>query len=217
MTAQDPAPEMRIGDRERRACDDRLRAALDDGVLTVVEYDERTQQCWAARTQRELDALVVDLPPPAGPADAPTVVAADTSPAPSRPPFGERIGKAIVPLVLAGVALFIGGHLVTADDGGAVFGSRTVTVMPDDPQVEVAVLFGSTRVVVPPGVVARTTGTMIFGSTECAQACAIPAGAPTLPEVVVDATGAFGSVEVVTAAEAAQGGIDRDRDDGDDD
>jgi hypothetical protein len=58
---------------------------------------------------------------------------------------------------------------------------------------------------------------VIFGSTRCAQACAIPPGAPTLPELVVDANGAFGSVEVVTPAEAAAGGIDRDRDDGDDD
>ncbi|HSK59751.1 MAG TPA: DUF1707 domain-containing protein, partial [Actinomycetospora sp.] len=88
MSAQDPVPEMRIGDRERRATDERLRAALDDGVLTVVEYDERVQQCWASRTQRELDTLVVDLPPSSAVAPAP---AADASgpPAPEsthRPP-----------------------------------------------------------------------------------------------------------------------------------
>jgi len=220
MTAQDPLPEMRIGDRERRATDDRLRAALDDGVLTVVEYDERTRQCWAARTQRELDALVIDLPAPATPVptEAPTVVEPGAA-APTRPPLHERLGKAVVPLVVAAAAVFVGAELVTAHDGAAVFGHRTVTVAPGEPEVEVATLFGNTQVVVPPGMAVRTTGTMIFGDTRCEQACALPPGAPTLPELVVEADGAFGSVEVVTPAEAAQGGIDgdRDRDDGDDD
>ncbi|GAA4924548.1 uncharacterized protein DUF1707 [Actinomycetospora succinea] len=203
-------PEMRIGDRERRATDDRLRSALDDGVLTLVEYDERTQQAWAARTQRELDVLVADIPG-AAPAPAPT----PAKPAePSRPPFHERIGKAVVPVVLAAVAVFVGGHLVTADDGASVFGNRTVQATPGDPEVQVATLFGRTEVVVPPGMVARTTGTMIFGSTRCEQACATPPGGASLPEVVVDANGAFGNVQVVTPAEAAQGGL---RDDDDDD
>ncbi|MEJ2886386.1 DUF1707 SHOCT-like domain-containing protein [Actinomycetospora aeridis] len=208
-------PEMRIGDRERKATDDRLRTALDDGVLTLVEYDERTQQAWAARTQRELDALVADIP---GAAPAPRPASSAPAPQqPSRPPFHERIGKAVVPLVIAATAVFVGGHLVTADDGASVFGNRTVQVVPGDPEVEVGTLFGSTEVVVPPGVVARTTGTMIFGSTRCEQACQLPPGGASLPEVVIDANGAFGSVEVVTPAEAAQGGLRDNDDDGDDD
>jgi hypothetical protein len=217
MTAQDPVPEMRIGDRERRATDDRLRAALDDGVLTVVEYDERVQQCWASRTQRELDTLVVDLPASTAVAPAPAPDASGAPASTHRPPWHERLGRAVVPVVLAAVAVFVGGHLVTADDGGAVFGSRTVTVAPGDTEVQVGTLFGSTEVVVPPGFAVRTTGTMIFGSTGCEQACAIPPGGPTLPELVVDANGAFGSVEVVTPGEAATGGLDRDRDNDDDD
>ena len=47
-------PEMRVGDRERREVDTRLRQAYDDGVLTLSEYDERAALCWAARTQRDL-------------------------------------------------------------------------------------------------------------------------------------------------------------------
>jgi hypothetical protein len=172
------------------------------------------QQCWASRTQRELDTLVVDLPASSAVAPAP----AEGQPASThRPPWHERLGRAVVPVVLAGVAVFVAGHLVTADDGGAVFGNRTVTVAPGDTEVQVGTLFGSTEVVVPPGFAVRTTGTMIFGSTRCEQACAIPPGAPTLPELVVDANGAFGSVEVVTPGEAATGGLDRDRDDNDGD
>ncbi|MEJ2865061.1 DUF1707 SHOCT-like domain-containing protein [Actinomycetospora flava] len=206
-------PEMRIGDRERRATDDRLRAALDDGVLTLVEYDERTQQAWAARTQRELDVLVADIPGGV-PAPAPAAAPAPVEEHGPRKPWHERLGGAIVPLLIAGVAVFVGGHVVTADDGSSVFGSRTVQVQAGDPEVQVATLFGRTEVVVPPGTVARTTGTMIFGSTECQQACQTPPGGATLPEVVVDANGAFGNVQVVTPAEAAAGGL---RDDDDDD
>ena len=210
-------PEMRIGDRERKATDDRVLAALDDGVLTLVEYDERTQQAWAARTQRELDVLVADIPgaaPAPAPAPAPPQAVEKAEP---KPPFHERIGKAVVPIVLAGVAVFVGGHLVTADDGASVFGNRTVQAAPDATEVQVATLFGNTEVVVPPGTVARTTGTMIFGSTRCEQACQTPPNGLSLPEVVVDANGAFGNIEVVTPAEAAQGGLrDNDNDDDDD-
>jgi len=217
--AQDPAPVMRIGDRERRATDERLRAALDDGVLTVVEYDERAQQCWASRTQRELDALVVDLPAPTAPApfDAPTTVSPSGSHPPASRPWHERLGRAIVPLALLGAVGFGASQLIGADHGSAVFGNRTVAVAPGDDEVEVAVLFGSTQVVVPDGVLARSSGFLVFGGVDCEEACRLPPGAPTLPEVDVDASGAFGSVDVVTASEAARGGIDRDRDRGDDD
>jgi hypothetical protein len=206
-------PEMRIGDRERKATDERLRAALDDGVLTLVEYDERTQQAWAARTQRELDTLVADIPGAApAPAPAPNV---EKRPAEPHTPWHERLGKAVVPLVIAAAAVFVGGHLVTADDGASVFGNRTVQVTQGDPSVEVGTLFGRTEIVVPPGMTARTTGTMIFGSTRCEQACQTPPNGLSLPEVVVDANGAFGSVEVLTPAEAAAGGL-RDNNDDDD-
>ena len=47
----DAQPEIRIGDRERREVDARLQQAHADGVLTLVEYDERAALCWAARTR----------------------------------------------------------------------------------------------------------------------------------------------------------------------
>jgi hypothetical protein len=219
MTAEHPAPEIRIGDRERRATDDRLRAALDDGVLTLVEYDERTRACWDARVQRDLDALVADLPAPSASAtpEPATVVAPAASSPPARPPWIHRVGRVVVPIVVLGAVAFGISRIVGADDGSAVFGSRTVTVAPGEEQVQVATLFGHTEVVVPDGVTVRTTGFTMFGGVDCDAACALPPGAPTQPEVVVDASGAFGSVDVVTASEAARGGIDRHHHDGDDD
>ncbi len=220
MTSGDPVPELRVGDRERRATDDRLRAALDDGVLTLVEYDERTKDCWAARTRRDLDVLVADLPESdASPLASPTIHE-DAAPPVPRPPREARrpqLGKLVIPGIALAVIVFGGVNVLGADDGASVFGSRTVTVAATQDQVQVASLFGSTEVVVPDGVTVRTTGLMMFGSVDCEQACAVPPGAPTSREVVVDANGGFGSVDIVTQSEAARGGIDRDRDDRDGD
>ena len=75
----DPKPEVRIGDRERREIDARLQQAYADGVLTITEYEERSAQCWAARTRSELEPLVHDLPEPEpslAPAEEPTTVKA---------------------------------------------------------------------------------------------------------------------------------------------
>lgn len=82
-----------------------------------------------------------------------------------------------------------------------MFGSRVVEVAPGESAVSVGVLFGSTKVVVPDGMHATTSGTTVFGSTDCDAACA--PGPPGAPQVQVSARGAFGSIEVQTATEAA--------------
>jgi hypothetical protein len=52
-----------VSDAERQAVARRLERAFRDGRLTVVEFDERTQAAYTARTRRELDGLTEDLPP----------------------------------------------------------------------------------------------------------------------------------------------------------
>jgi len=105
--------------------------------------------------------------------------------------------------VLAGV------QIVTADDAVAVFGGRTVQVVDQD-RVEVGVLFGDVRVVVPADARVDTEGVLVFGGTDCDAACD---GTGTRI-VTVDARGAFGSVDVVRQGERTTRG-DRDRDDDD--
>jgi hypothetical protein len=59
-----PVPrELRVSDVERQTVVRRLERALRDGRLTIVEFDERTQAAYAARTRGELDDLTEDLPP----------------------------------------------------------------------------------------------------------------------------------------------------------
>jgi uncharacterized protein DUF1707 len=55
---------MRASDVDREAVAQRLRAALDEGRLTIVEYDERLQQAYASTTFDQLEPLVADLPAP---------------------------------------------------------------------------------------------------------------------------------------------------------
>lgn len=206
-------PELRIGDRERRETDERLRVAHDDGMLTLDEYEERSGQCWAARTRSDLDALTRDLPD--RPSDAPTVAvpqsatpATESLPAAEHRP-GNRFARGLGAVVLVGVGLYVGSGLLGASDGASVFGDRDVQVAADQERVDVGMVFGSIDVVVPDDVRARSTGTVLFGSVDCEQACRPD---PNLREVVVDANGAFGSVEVRTQTEANQDRIAKDAD-----
>ncbi|WBB79169.1 DUF1707 domain-containing protein [Micromonospora sp. WMMD882] len=57
---------MRAADPDREAVAGRLRVALDEGRLDLHEYDDRLRRTYLARTYGELDALVADLPSPAG-------------------------------------------------------------------------------------------------------------------------------------------------------
>jgi hypothetical protein len=213
----DAQPEIRIGDRERREVDARLQQAHADGVLTLAEYDERAGLCWAARTRGDLDRLTRDLPPAASP---PALSSApEPKPQPSRSPAPagrtgpvHRALRGLAGVALVGAALYGGGSVLTADDGASVFGSREVQVAGTQDEVQVGALFGGVTVRVPDDVRVRTTGTMIFGSIECGAACQL--GGPNQREVVVDANGGFGSVEVLRQNE--QPG-DRDNDDQDDD
>src|SRR4051794_27274666 len=71
-------PELRIGDAERRACDEQLNAAVGAGLLTLEEYEARVGAVWSARTAGELAELVRDLPPAHG-ESSPPVLAWPTS------------------------------------------------------------------------------------------------------------------------------------------
>lgn len=64
---------LRAGDADRQRVADRLRQALDEGRLTVLEYDERLRAAYAALTYGELTEVTSDLPAPA-PASASTPV-----------------------------------------------------------------------------------------------------------------------------------------------
>ena len=53
--------ELRAADSDRQFVAERLQAALNEGRLTLSEYDERLEQTYAARTYGDLDRLLDDL------------------------------------------------------------------------------------------------------------------------------------------------------------
>jgi hypothetical protein len=58
----DKRAEMRAADVDRQAAADRLRAAMDEGRLDLLEYDTRLATAYSAVTYGDLDQLFTDLP-----------------------------------------------------------------------------------------------------------------------------------------------------------
>jgi uncharacterized protein DUF1707 len=54
--------KLRAADVDREFVAERLRNALNEGRLTLTEYDERLGQAYSARTYGDLKALLADLP-----------------------------------------------------------------------------------------------------------------------------------------------------------
>lgn len=61
MAKPDPA-ELRAADADRQKIAEQLKLALDEGRLSLHEYDDRVRDAYAARTYAELLHLVADLP-----------------------------------------------------------------------------------------------------------------------------------------------------------
>ena len=60
---------MRAADADRHKVAERLKAALDEGRLSLHEYDDRVREAYAAQTYADLQHLITDLPQPGLSAD----------------------------------------------------------------------------------------------------------------------------------------------------
>jgi len=77
--------DLRAADKDRESVAEQLRHALDEGRLTLSEYDERLQQAYAARTYGDLDGILHDLPGVVPVAASQVVPVGATQPARSAP------------------------------------------------------------------------------------------------------------------------------------
>ncbi|MCO8275663.1 DUF1707 domain-containing protein [Actinoplanes sp. TRM 88003] len=62
--AKDDIETMRAADTDRQKVADQLKSALDEGRLTLHEYDERVALAYSSKTYEELLMLLTDLPRP---------------------------------------------------------------------------------------------------------------------------------------------------------
>ncbi|MEV4514665.1 DUF1707 domain-containing protein [Dactylosporangium sp. NPDC049525] len=98
MAVADRRENLRAADVDRQFVAERLKAAVDEGRLSLGEYDDRLKETYAARTYGDLDVILSDLPgfrpvDSAAVAPASGYAAAPTSPAPAlgaRGQFGRQ-------------------------------------------------------------------------------------------------------------------------------
>ena len=79
---------VRVADRDREAAAERLRLALGEGRLDLLEYDDRLARAYTAVTYADLEPLFADLPEVsemAQPVSPPPLVPAATPPPPATP------------------------------------------------------------------------------------------------------------------------------------
>ena len=186
-------PELRIGDAERRACDERLKRAIGAGLLTLPEYEERVGAVWSARTAGDLAVLVRDLPAQDPWSNPPL-------PAAARPARRRKV----VALALAGLVGF--GVLAAVDGSPAAtsqrksgnIGNRIIVATEANPRVVVPPGIGNVTVVVPDGYRADVQGiTGLVGNVVCEEACA----RQTANVVQIVATSRTGNIVVQTRQE----------------
>jgi hypothetical protein len=145
--------ELRAADVDRAFVAERLKSALDEGRLSLSEYDERLQETYASRTYGDLDKVLADLPgheraqmvpapslgPTVGPASAPLTVAQPGDPHRRSVPrwlaavWGAWLTAVLVNVAIWGAIVLSTGHLIyfwpiwVAGPWGAVLFATTIT------------------------------------------------------------------------------------------
>ena len=167
--------DLRCSDADREVVAEVVRQAAGDGRLTLEELSERLDAVYAARTYRELEPIVSDLPgarlpgPAAGhlpvtrPPSSPVRrdegglarVGGTSTAQPAVAVFGEakRAGAWVVPEDYASVAVF---GSVDLDLREARLAAPRVTVQAN-------AVFGSVTVLVPDDITVSAEGTPVFG------------------------------------------------------
>lgn len=196
--------DLRCSDAEREVVAEAVRQAAGDGRLTLEEMSDRLDRTYAARTYRDLEPVVRDLPGvtvpgmPALPAPgAGTSTGRDVVPMPGRPVVGSSTSAD------SAVAVFsetkrTGVWTVPGDYAGlAVFGSvtldlREASLAAPSVRLQANAVLGEVTVIVDDSVTVRTAGTPILGEYNGPH----ETPQPDRPHVELTGLALLGSVEV---------------------
>ncbi len=177
-------PELRVSEKERDEAASRLAKFCSEGRLTLEEFSERVEVVLAARTQSEMDRVLVDLPQ--------GEVAPYASPLPSSGwlvgimSSTRRQGRWRPKQKLRAISVM--GH-IDLDLRNAEIDSPEITI-------NAWSIMGSVRITVPEGVPVHLTGVNIMGEKK--QRVSDAPLVPGAPLIKVRAVPIMGSVEVRT-------------------
>ena len=124
-----PPGDLRASDAERELAVSELSRAFQVGRLTTEEFQERSEQAFAARTGKELTALLADLPVEEPPAGTDLVEQADRDPA-TRPrvAVGATIAAVCFGLIAIGNAVSQGPTLQQRELAQRIFAEHGISI-----------------------------------------------------------------------------------------
>ena len=123
-----PPGDLRVSDAERDLAVSELSSAFQVGRLTAEEFGERSEQAYAARTGKELTALLADLPVEEAPAETAVAQRSDFDPA-TRPrvAVGATVGAVCFGLIALGNAFTRGPTLQQRELAQQIFRQHGVS------------------------------------------------------------------------------------------
>jgi hypothetical protein len=125
-----PPGELRVSDAERDLAVSELSRAFQAGRLTAEEFNDRSEQAFAARTGNDLVALLADLPVEEAPPAAAAAVAPRDDFAPARPRVlaGATIAAVCFALVAVANAFSHGPTLQEREQVQQIFRAHGVSI-----------------------------------------------------------------------------------------
>lgn len=164
MVPEDATPQIRMSDAERERVVDHLRSALNEGRISLGEFEERSAQVYAAKFASDVSAVTADLPSLPAPLGRPGPVGRPqglTTPTAGRRTrwavqiMGgqDRRGNWDVGDELRSVTIMAGQELDLTEVAAEVVNITCFTLM------------GGTEIVVPDGAKVEVSGFMLFGGS----------------------------------------------------
>jgi hypothetical protein len=123
-----PPGELRVSDAERDLAVSELSRAFQVGRLTTEEFQQRSEQAFAARTGNELTTLLADLPVERDPVPTTVVKQDDLSPERPRVVVGATIAAACFALVSVANAFSHGPTLQQRELAQQIFRQHGISI-----------------------------------------------------------------------------------------
>ena len=189
--------DLRCSDADREAVAEVLRKAAGDGRLTLDELGDRLDVVYAARTYRDLEPAIRDLPgaavpglpvapagvvAPRGPSEAAHVPTDVNTSAVAIFSEAKRTGRWLVPSDYASVAVF----------GSVLLDLREASTAGPHTQIQANAIFGEVKVIVGDDITVSTIGTPVLGEYNGPH----EEPEPGKTHLVLNGLALFGSVEV---------------------